>query len=71
MAIGGKIGSCKGKVPSVAFGNHIIAVLGLATVAIGGLSWAWVATVAIGQKIGSGAARLFKGEVPSVSFEIP
>ena len=72
MAIGGKIGSGAArpfKVPSVAFGNHIIgcpgrgwpfgnhiiAVLGLVIVAIGG-------------KIGSGAARPFKGEVPSVVF---
>ena len=143
MAIGGKIGSgaarlFKRNVPSVAFGNHIIAVLGLAghcghwwenrrrrgeafqgrgfgnhIIAVLGLAghcghwwenrlrrgeafqgrgairrfrkpynccpgpgwplWPLVgklaeATVASGGKIGSGAARPFKGEVPSVAF---
>ena len=45
MAIGGNIGAgaARPKGEAVAFGNHIIAVLGLATVAIGG-------------KVGSGAA---------------
>ena len=78
MAIGGKIGAgagrpFKGEVPSVAFGNHIIAVLGLA----GHCGHWWENRLRRGEafqgrgavkKIGSGAARPFKGEVPSVAF---
>ena len=48
----------KGEVPSVAFGNHIIAVLGLA-----GHCGHWWENLS-----GSGAAKPFKAAVPSVAF---